>query len=96
MLYGACLMQLSYGVAWPVYVLRMYSYDNCEYEITAYTFCIDSMIQGYHEYQSVWDNPLADADLLCEWETGFSHNPQAIAIKRVTDGTLATSCSAHA
>ena len=62
----------------------------------AYMFCIDSMIRGYHEYQSVWDNPLADRDLLCEWETGNSHDPQAIAIKRVIDGTLATCCSAHA
>ena len=48
----------------------------------AYTFCIDSMIWGYHEYQSIWDNPLADGDLLCEWEMGNSHAPQAMANKR--------------
>ena len=46
--------------------------------MTAYTFCIDSMIQGYLEYQSIWDNPLADGDLLCEWEMGNSRNPQAM------------------
>ena len=42
---------------------------------------IDSMIRGYHEYQSIWDNPLTDGDLLCEQETGNSHNPQAMVIK---------------
>ena len=50
--------------------------------MTAYTFGIDSMIQGHHEYQSIWDNPVADGDLLCERETGNSRDPQAIAIKR--------------
>ena len=51
--------------------------------MTAYTFYIDSMIRGYHEYQSIlWDNPLADGDLLCEREMRNSHNPQAKAMKR--------------
>ena len=44
--------------------------------MTACTFCIDSMILGYHEYQSVWDIPLADGDLFCERKTGNSHDPQ--------------------
>ena len=50
--------------------------------MTAYTLYIDSMIQGYHKYQSIWNNPLAKGNLLCEQETGNSHDPQAIAIKR--------------
>ena len=50
--------------------------------MTAYMFCIDSMIRSYHEYQSIWDNPLAAGDLLGERQTGNSHDPQAIAIKR--------------
>ena len=83
---GVCPMQLSSGAAWPVYILRTYSYYtrwfNCECEMTAYMFCIDSVIWGYREYQSIWDNPLADGDLLCEWEMGNSHNPQVMAIKR--------------
>ena len=49
---------------------------------TAYMFCIDSMIRGCCEYQSIWDNPLVDGDLLGERETGSSHDPQAMAIKR--------------
>ena len=53
--------------------------------MTPYTFCVDSMVRGYHEYQSMWDNPLADRNLPCEWELGNSHNPQAMAIKNLTD-----------
>ena len=57
--------------------------------MTAYTFCIDSMVQGYHDYQSIWDNPLSDGDLLCVREcTGNPHNLQAVAIKKTIDGTL--------
>ena len=50
----------------------------------AYTFCVDSMIWGYREYQSIWDNPfkVVDGDLLCEQEMENSHDPQAMAIKR--------------
>ena len=60
--------------------------------MTAYTFYIDSMVRGYCEYQSTWDNPLASVDLPCEQETGNSHNPQAMAIKKVIDGTPAAIC----
>ena len=54
---------------------------------TAYTFYIDSMAQGYHEYQfqSIWDNPLADGNLPCEWEKGNSHDLQAVVIKKLID-----------
>ena len=48
--------------------------------MTAYTFCIDSMVRGYHEYQSIWDTPLADGDLPCEREVGNSHDSQAVAV----------------
>ena len=46
------------------------------------------MIQGYHDYQSILDNPLANGDLLCEQEMGNSHNLQAVTIKKMIDGTL--------
>ena len=35
---------------------------------------------GYHEYQSIWDNPLTDGNLRCERETWNSHDPQAITV----------------
>ena len=47
--------------------------------MTAYMFYIDSMVRSYHDYQSTWDNPMADGDLPCEWETGNSHDLQAVA-----------------
>ena len=35
--------------------------------MTACTFCIDLVVPGYCEYQSIlWDIPLADEDLPCE------------------------------
>ena len=43
--------------------------------MTAYTFCIGSMVEGYHEYQSIWDNTLGDGDLPCEQEKGNIHGP---------------------
>ena len=48
------------------------------------------MVQGYYDYQSIWNNSLADGDLLREQETGHSHNLQAVhvAIKKTIDGTL--------
>ena len=61
-------------------------------KMTAYTFYINSMVLGYHDHQSIWDNPLADGDLdgdlLCEWETGHSHDLPAMDIKKTVDGTM--------
>ena len=54
--------------------------------MTAYTFCIDSMVRGYCEYQSIWDIPLADGDLPCGRKTRNSHDPPK-ALKKVIDGT---------
>ena len=56
--------------------------------MTAYMIYINLMVQGYYDYQSVWDNPLEDGDLLCEWETGNSQDLQALAIKKIIDNTL--------
>ena len=49
-----------------IFYIRIATISSSECEMTAYTFGIDSMIQGHHEYQSIWDNPVADGDLLCE------------------------------
>ena len=40
--------------------------------------------------------PLADRDLPCERKTGNSHDPQAIALQKVIDGTPAAICWARA
>ena len=54
------------------------------------------MVQGYCKYQSIWDIPLADGNLPCEQKTGNSNDPQAMALKKVIDGTPAASCWARA
>ena len=54
--------------------------EKCE--MTAYTFCIGSMAEA------IRDNPLADEDIPHERETGNSHDPQAMAINKLIDGTL--------
>ena len=46
------------------------------------------MVQDYRDCQSIWDNPLADGNLLREQETGNSHNLQIVNIKKTIDGTL--------
>ena len=40
--------------------------------------------------------PLADRDLPCERKTGNSHDPQAMALQKVIDGTPAATCWARA
>ena len=49
-------------------------------------FCIDSMVCGYHNYQSIWHHPLVDGELVCEQEAVNSHDPQAVAIKKMING----------
>ena len=57
-------------------------------KMAADTFCIDSIVYGYHEYQSIWHHPLADGELVCKREAGKFHDPQAVAIKKIMDGNL--------
>ena len=40
-------------------------------------FLLDSMVQCYHKYQSIWEYPLADENLPYEWEMGNSLNLQS-------------------
>ena len=54
--------------------------------------CIDSIVWDYHEYQSIWDILLADGDLPCKQRMGNSHDPQAMALKKVIHGTPTISC----
>ena len=49
------------------------------------------MVQGYCEYQSIWDIPLAGGDLPSERKMQNSHDPQAMVIKKLIDGTPAAS-----
>ena len=64
--------------------------------MTACTVWIDSMVQGYCEYQSIWDDPLVDGDSPCKRKMGNSNDPQSMALKKVIDGTPAASSWAGA
>ena len=53
-------------------------------------FVIESMIHGYHEYKSIWDNPVNGEELNCVQEIGNAHDPTAVAVKNETDGETKT------
>ena len=47
-----------------------------------YMFSLNSMVQGYHQYKSLWTNPFDGEKLICEREIGNPCDPQAVAIKK--------------
>ena len=51
------------------------------------SFVIDAAIRGYHVYKEIWPNPIDDEQLICERKVGNSHNPLAVAIKKLIDGS---------
>ena len=52
----------------------------------ACTFYIESMARGYHEYKSVWENPVSGEELNCTRDIGNSHDPMAVSILKEIDG----------
>ena len=40
-----------------------------------FTFVAESMIRGYHEYKTVWENPVLGEELSCTRETRNPHDP---------------------
>ena len=55
-----------------------------------YSFSIDSMIRGYHQYKTIWENPSHHDELLCEREIGNAHDTHAVAIKKDIGGVQTT------
>ena len=51
------------------------------------SFVIDTAICGYHVYKDIWPNPIDEEQLTCECEDGNSHDPVAVAIKKLIDGS---------
>ena len=51
------------------------------------SFVIDAAIRGYHVYKEIWPNPIDEEQLTCEHKIGNSHNPLAVAIKKLIDGS---------
>ena len=54
--------------------------------VMVYSFAIESMIRGHHEYKHVWENPSEDDELVCEREIGNAHDTHAVAIRKDIDG----------
>ena len=53
----------------------------------AESFVVESMICGYHEYKSIWDNPVNEEELR---EMGNSHDPMAVAVMKEIDSETKT------
>ena len=51
-----------------------------------FVFGVESMIRGYHEYQTIWTNPLIGEELPCEREPDNSHDPYTVAVKKEIGG----------
>ena len=68
-----------------------------------YTFSLQSVVRGYHEYKEIWDAAVDGVDLPCEREPGNPHDIFAVAVRKpspsgnVTVGhaprTISTICS---
>ena len=55
-----------------------------------FVFVVDLMIGGYDEYKSIWENPSADDDLLCEHKVGNTHDTHAVAVRKDIAGKITT------
>ena len=55
-----------------------------------YSFSMDSMIRGYHQYKTICENPSCCDELLCESEIGNAHDTHAVAIKKYIGGVQTT------
>ena len=43
-------------------------------------FSVESVIRGYHEYKSIWSDPMLGEELECKRESGNSHDTHAVAV----------------
>ena len=58
-----------------------------------FTFSVQSMIRGYHEYIRIWESPSPTDNLFCQREIGNPHDTHAVAVKGNVagdDGTTTT------
>ena len=55
-----------------------------------YSFSMDSMIRGYHQYKTIWENPSHSDELLWKREIGNANDTHAVAIKKDIGGVQTT------
>ena len=53
-----------------------------------FTFVVELMIRGYHEYKTVWESPVLAEELRCTRETGNPRDPAAVAIQKQISGEM--------
>ena len=77
---GTCYLT---GLAHVVSLVFPCSFYALQY-VSFSKFAIDAVIPGYHVCKEIWPNPVDEEEITCECEVGNSHNPLAIAIKKLT------------
>ena len=50
-----------------------------------YSFSVDSMIRGYHQYKTIRENPSHSDELLCECEIGNANDTHPVEIKEILE-----------
>jgi len=53
-------------------------------------FTVEAMIRGYHEYKSVWLNPVIVEEFSCEQEIGNARDTHAVVVRKIIDGETQT------
>ena len=48
--------------------------------MACFTFSVESMIHGYHEYKCIWESPSPADHLFCQREIGNPHDTHAVAV----------------
>ena len=61
----------------------------CE-SIAMCKFSVEAVIHGYHEYKSIWLDPVMEEELSCEREIGNAHDTHAVVIRKTIDGEVKT------
>ena len=51
-----------------------------------YTFSVDSVVRGYHEYKDIWDTDIDGLELPCKREPGNPQDPSAVAVVKQSSG----------
>ena len=60
-----------------------------------FTFSVQAMIRGYHEYMRIWENPSPTDHLLCQREIGNPKDTHAVAVKGNIVGLDGTTTVGH-
>ena len=49
---------------------------------------VDTMVQCYHEYKSIWENSSEDDEFICEREVGSPRDTHAVTIKNLLPASV--------